>query len=74
MAKKTEHPDYHEITVEMTDGTTFKTKSTWGKPGDTLKLEVDPKKHPAWVGGTSTLVDTAGQVAKFNKKFKGFGI
>ena len=25
------HPDYHEITVEMTDGSTFKTRSTWGK-------------------------------------------
>lgn len=72
MRKKTEHPDYHEITIEMTDGTTFKTKSTWGKAGDLMKLEIDPKKHPAWIGGTGMLVDTAGQVAKFNKKFKGF--
>ncbi|MDP7486623.1 MAG: 50S ribosomal protein L31, partial [Alphaproteobacteria bacterium] len=23
------HPDYHEITVVMTDGTEFKTRSTW---------------------------------------------
>ena len=30
------HPDYHEITVVMTDGTEFKTRSTWGNPGDTL--------------------------------------
>ena len=26
----------------MTDGTQFETKSTWGKEGDTLKLEIDP--------------------------------
>jgi len=32
------HPDYHEINVVMTDGTQFTTRSTWGKPGETLKL------------------------------------
>ena len=26
------HPDYHEITVQMTDGTEFKTRSTYGRP------------------------------------------
>ena len=36
------HPDYHEITVERTDGSTYKTRSTWGKAGDTMKLEIDP--------------------------------
>ena len=36
------HPDYHEITVERTDGSTYKTCSTWGKAGDTMKLEIDP--------------------------------
>ena len=41
--KKGIHPDYHEIEVVMTDGSSFKTKSTWGKPSDTLKLEIDPK-------------------------------
>lgn len=45
------HPDYHEINVVMTDGTTYKTRSTWGKAGDTLQLDVDSKTHPAWVGG-----------------------
>ena len=46
------HPDYHMITVEMTDGTKFQTRSTWGKEGDTLHLDIDPKVHPAWTGGT----------------------
>ena len=67
------HPDYHEITVEMTDGTSYKTRSTWGKEGDTLKLEIDPKSHPAWTG-VHRLVDSGGQVAKFNKRFESFGL
>ena len=45
------HPDYHMINVEMTDGTKFQTRSTWGKEGDTLHLDIDPKVHPAWTGG-----------------------
>jgi len=67
------HPEYHEITVVMTDGTEFKTRSTWGKAGDTLKLDIDPTSHPAWTG-VHRLVDTGGQLAKFNKKFENFGL
>lgn len=70
--KKEGHPDYHEINVIMTDGTEFKTRSTYGKAGDTLRLEIDPKSHPAWTG-VHRLVDSGGQLAKFNKRFKGFG-
>ena len=66
------HPDYHEITVIMTDGTTFKTRSCMGKEGDTLRLDIDPKSHPAWTGQQRVL-DTGGQIAKFNKKFAGIG-
>ena len=68
------HPDYHEINVVMTDGTTYTTRSTWGKAGDTLKLDIDPRTHPAWTGGHQRLVDSAGQVAKFNKRFQDLGI
>ena len=50
--KSDTHPDYHMINVEMTDGTTFQTRSTWGKEGDTLHLDIDPSAHPAWTGGT----------------------
>ncbi len=71
--KKDIHPDYHEITVVMTDGTTYQTKSTWGKPGDTLKLDIDSKSHPAWTG-VHRLIDSGGQLAKFNKRFEGLGI
>ncbi len=72
--KKDTHPDYHEITVVLTDGTTFTTRSTWGAAGDVLKLDIDPKSHPAWTGGGLRLVDTGGQVAKFQKRFEGFGL
>lgn len=68
------HPDYHKITVAMTDGTKFETYSTYGKEGDTLQLDVDPKTHPAWNGGGSMLNEKASQVAKFNKKFSGIGL
>ncbi|MEM1371280.1 MAG: 50S ribosomal protein L31, partial [Pseudomonadota bacterium] len=37
------HPDYHKIKVVMTDGTEFETYSTYGKEGDTLQLDIDPK-------------------------------
>ena len=70
--KKDIHPDYHKITVEMTDGTTFETRSTWGKEGDTLKLDIDPSSHPAWMGGGVKILDRDGRVGKFNKKFEGF--
>ena len=66
------HPDYHEITVIMTDGTTFKTRSCAMKEGDTLRLDIDPKSHPAWTG-QQRVIDTGGQIAKFNKRFAGIG-
>lgn len=71
--KKDIHPDYHEITVVLTDGSEFQTRSTWGKAGDTLRLDIDPKTHPAWTG-VHRLVDTGGQLAKFKRRFHGLGL
>ena len=68
------HPDYHEITVVMTDGESYQTRSTYGKAGDTLRLDIDPKTHPAWTGGQARLNYQGGQLARFNKRFGGFGI
>lgn len=64
------HPDYHEVKVVMTDGTEYSTRSTYGKEGDVIKLEIDPKSHPAWTG-QHRIVDSGGQVARFNKRFGG---
>ena len=70
--KKDAHPDYHTITVVMTDGTTYQTRSTYGKEGATLHLDIDPKTHPAWTGGSQHLLDRGGRVSRFNAKFAGF--
>jgi large subunit ribosomal protein L31 len=60
------HPDYHFITVTMTDGTTYQ------KEGATLNLDIDPLTHPAWTGGNQQLMDRGGRVSRFNNKFGGF--
>ncbi len=67
------HPDYHLIKVVMTDGTTYETRSTWGKPGDVMNLEIDSKSHPAWTGVQGNLMDRGGRVTRFKDKFKGLG-
>ncbi len=69
--RKDTHPEYHMITVQMTDGSTFQTRSTWGKDGQTMALEIDPSSHPAWTGGSGKSLDNAGRISKFNKRFGG---
>jgi large subunit ribosomal protein L31 len=66
------HPDYHFITVTLTDGSSYQTRSTYGKEGAVLNLDIDPRTHPAWTGGANTLLDRGGRVSKFNSKFAGF--
>jgi large subunit ribosomal protein L31 len=68
------HPNYHSVTVKMTDGTEFTTRTTWGKKGDTLHLDIDPKSHPAWTGGHQQLLDRGGRLSRFQKKFAGLGL
>jgi large subunit ribosomal protein L31 len=65
------HPNYHFIKVVMTDGTEYMTRSTYGKDGDTMNLDIDPKTHPAWTGGTQQLMDRGGRLSRFNSKFSG---
>ncbi len=55
--RKDIHPDYHVIDVKMTDGTVLQMRTTWGKEGDTMTLDIDPTVHPAWTGGSSRLMD-----------------
>ena len=65
------HPDYHEVTVIKTDGSSFQTRSTYGKPGATIQLDIDPSTHPAWTG-VHKIADKGGQISKFNKRFARF--
>lgn len=67
------HPEYHDINIIMTDGTTFKTRSTKGKAGDTWRLDIDSKSHPAWTGGEQKLMQND-QMDKFSKRFGAFGV
>lgn len=67
------HPDYHTVKIVMTDGTSFETRTTWGKEGDSMRLDIDPISHPAWTG-VHRLVDSGGQVSKFNNRFAAFGL
>ena len=67
--KKDIHPAYHFVDVVLNDGTTYKTRTTWGQSGQRLTLDIDPSTHPAWTGGQQTLVDRGGRVSKFKQKF-----
>ncbi len=69
--KKDLHPDYHAVTVVMTDGTEYTTRSCAGSAGDRIALDIDPRTHPAWTGGQQTLLDRGGRISRFKNKFKG---
>lgn len=63
--KKGIHPDYHVIEIQMTDGSTFKTRSCYKK--DKMVLEIDSKSHPFFTG-KQVFVDTAGRVDRFKRR------
>jgi large subunit ribosomal protein L31 len=63
--KASTHPDYAEITVTCSCGNTFKTRSTLGHD---LAVEVCSNCHPFYTG-KQKIVDTAGRVDKFRKKY-----
>lgn len=67
------HPDYHEVTILMTDGTSYKTRTTWGKAGDSLRLDIDPTGHPAWVGGQGKTME-GGRLARFKQRFGNYAL
>jgi large subunit ribosomal protein L31 len=59
------HPKYDEITVACACGNTFKTRST---SGEELHIEICSECHPFFTG-KQKLVDTAGRVDRFNKRY-----
>ena len=59
------HPAYNEVTVTCSCGETFQTRSTMGKD---IHVDVCSKCHPFYTG-TQKIVDTAGRVDKFNRKY-----
>jgi large subunit ribosomal protein L31 len=65
--KEAIHPQYQEITVTCSCGNVFKTRST---VGNDLNLEVCSSCHPFYTG-KQKMLDTAGRVDKFRKKYAG---
>ena len=59
------HPDYHEINVHCACGNSFKTRST---KKDDINVEICSDCHPFFTG-KQKLVDTAGRVDRFNKRY-----
>src|SRR5690349_3061727 len=60
------HPDYHQVTVHCACGNTFQTRSTI--KGEMLRVEICSSCHPFFTG-KQKLVDTAGRVERFQKKY-----
>jgi large subunit ribosomal protein L31 len=60
------HPDYHEVTVHCACGSTFKTRST--QKGVLLRVEICSSCHPFFTG-TQKLMDTAGRIERFRRKY-----
>lgn len=58
------HPEYHEITVHCVCGNTFTTRSTAPK----IELEICSECHPFYTG-KQKLVDTAGRVERFRRRY-----
>jgi large subunit ribosomal protein L31 len=58
------HPDYVEATVTCACGNTFKVGSTKSQ----LKVDVCSKCHPFYTG-TQRILDTAGRVERFNRRY-----
>lgn len=67
--KKGIHPNYHEVTVVCACGSTFKSRSTF--KSDVLHLEICSKCHPFFTG-KQKLMDSAGRVERFRRKYAGF--
>jgi large subunit ribosomal protein L31 len=66
--KKGIHPEYKEITVLLSDGTEFKTRSTMNPDNGVFKSEVDSKNHPFYTNDLS-FQKRAGRIDRFNKRY-----
>lgn len=64
--KKGIHPELHEVLAHCACGSTFRTRST----KQDISMTLCSRCHPLYTG-EQKLVDTAGQIEKFKKRFKG---
>lgn len=76
------HPEYNAIVFrDLASGSTFLTGSTLssdktieldGVTYPLIDIEISSESHPFYTG-KQRILDSAGRVDKFNKRFKGFG-
>ena len=59
------HPNYRRATVQCACGNTFETRSTT----PAIHVEICARCHPYYTG-KQKLLDTAGRVERFNKKYR----
>ena len=59
------HPTYHQAQVTCVCGNTF----TVGSTAESIKVEVCSNCHPFYTG-TQNIVDTAGQVERFQRRLE----
>jgi len=60
------HPEYDTLTVQLSDGSTFETRSTMDR--EEFEPDVDSTNHPFYTGRRQ-YVDTAGRVEKFKQRY-----
>ncbi|MCD4743941.1 MAG: 50S ribosomal protein L31 [Desulfobacteraceae bacterium] len=65
--KKDIHPGYHQTTATCACGKTFDVGST----KENIKVEICSACHPFFTG-KQKLIDTAGRIDRFKKKYAGF--
>ncbi len=65
--KKDIHPEYHKTVVHCACGNEFETGST----KKNINVEICSKCHPFFTG-KQKLVDSAGRVEKFKRKYANF--
>jgi large subunit ribosomal protein L31 len=66
--KKGIHPEYHQTTIKCACGNELEVGST----RENIKVEICSKCHPFFTG-KQKLVDTAGRIERFRKKYEKFG-
>jgi large subunit ribosomal protein L31 len=77
--KKNIHPDYHPVVFRdtsavfafLTQSTATPTKTIEWEDGNTypvVDIEISSESHPFYTG-TARVVDTAGRVEKFNRRY-----
>lgn len=66
--KKGIHPEYKETTITCACGNVIHTRST----RQNIRVEICSACHPFYTGEKQRIVDTAGRVEKFRRKYAEF--